>query len=70
MNADPIHAETARALVEDLALKGASISAIKKQLKKNGLEDRITSFEIEQIALRTEAMKGFYPNVRGPFSLV
>jgi hypothetical protein len=58
-------AEKARDLTESLALKGKSVSSIKKQLKKNGLEHAISPFEIEQITLRTEALKGFLPHRPG-----
>jgi hypothetical protein len=65
VNTDHSPAGKARALTEELALKGASISAIKKQLKKSGLDESISPFEIEQITLRTEALKGFLPRRPG-----
>ena len=65
MNTDHSPAEKARALTEELALKGASIRAIRRQLKKSGLEESISPFEIEQITLRTEALKGFLPRQPG-----
>jgi len=65
VNTDHSPAEKARALTEELALKGASIRAIRRQLKKSGLEESISPFEIEQITLRTEALKGFLPRQPG-----
>lgn len=65
MHPDVPPAEKARELVESLALKGATIRTIQKQLEKEDLGKWITPFEIEQIMLRAEAVKGILPHQPG-----